>query len=157
MNYGRFFVLDLESSDLAKGVAVFNYRSVKAYDHVCDSITPKYPFFLTITKDAIEFKVHYTQARLKEGEDYDKNRDLFDPHGIHITSQTDAYFPKDKLDSIHVEAVVLSLPLSSDLDVKDFLTGAIKRAYSVGFPCSEKQNDESADENNYLIRLIDWK
>lgn len=157
MNYGRFFVLDLESSDLAKGVAVFNYRSVKAYEHACDSITPKYPFFLTITKDAIEFKVHYTQARLKEGEDYDKNRHLFDSQGIHITPQTDADFPKDKLDSIHVEAVVLSLPLSSDLDVKDLLTGAIKRAYSVGFPCSEKQNDESADEGNYLIRLIDWK
>ena len=157
MNYGRFFVLDIESSDLSKGIAVFNYRSVKAYDHACDSITPKYPFFLTITKDAIEFKVHYTQARLKKEEELDRNRDLFDSQMMHITPRTDGDFPKDKLDSIHVEAVVLSLSLSSNLDVKDLLTGAVKRAYSVGFPCSEKQNDELADENNYLIRLIDWK
>ncbi len=160
MNYGRFFVLDLESSDLAKGVAVFNYRSVKAYDHACDSITPKYPFFLTITKDAIEFKVHYMQARLKKRDDLDQNRNLFDYQTIHITPQTDAEFPKDKLDSIHVEAVILSLPLSSNLDVKDLLTGAIKRSYSVEFPRSEKENKEPSDKNdehNYLIRLMDWK
>ena len=73
MNYGRFFVLDLESSDLSKGVAVFNYRSVKAYDYTCGPLTPKYPVFLTITKDAIEFKVHYVQGRLSHNEEGKKD------------------------------------------------------------------------------------
>ena len=29
MNYGRFFVLDLEASDITQGISVFNYRGVK--------------------------------------------------------------------------------------------------------------------------------
>lgn len=157
MNYGRFFVLDLESSDLSKGIAVFNYRSVKAYDHVCDFITPKYPFFLTITKDAIEFKVHYTQPCLNEEENSDNIGNLFDRRIIRITSRTDGDYSKDKPESIHVEAVILSLPLSSDFEVKDLLTGTIKRAYSVVFPASEKKDEVLAVENNYLIRLINGK
>lgn len=157
MNYGRFFVLDLESSDLSKGVAVFNYRSVKAYDYVCDPITPKYPIFLTITKDAVEFKVHYVQGRLNKDEEEkrdneEENTGLFDTKGVNITRQTDDDFPKDKLDSIHVEAVILSLPLSANLDVKDLLTGAIKKAYSVEFPRSDK--NDKGKENNYLLRLV---
>ena len=159
MNYGRFFVLDLESSDLSKGVAVFNYRSVKAYDHTCGPITPKYPIFLTITKDAIEFKVHYVQGRLnkkeeeKDGEE--ANVGLFDKRGVNVTQQTDDNFPKDKLDSIHVEAVILSLPLSANLDVKDLLTSAVKKAYFVEFPRSDKK--EVGKERNYLFQLIKKK
>lgn len=160
MNYGRFFVLDLESSDLSKGVAVFNYRSVKAYDYTCGPLTPKYPVFLTITKDAIEFKVHYVQGRLSHNEEGKKDREkaaagFFDLRGVNITHQTDEDFPKDQLYSVHVEAVILSLPLSSDLDVKDFLTGAVKKAYSVEYPRSDK--NQEGKERNYLLQLIKQK
>lgn len=58
MNYGRFFVLDMQTSELAEGIAVFNYKSLKAEDKKSDK-TPQYPVYLTITHHSIDFKVHY--------------------------------------------------------------------------------------------------
>lgn len=58
MNYGRFFVLDYETSRLNEGITIFNYRGLEdsGYNRIA---TPKYPIYLTILKDCIDFRVHY--------------------------------------------------------------------------------------------------
>jgi len=57
MNYGRFFVLDGESS-IPNGVLIFSYTELED-NQVQKKETPRYPIYVVITKEAIEFKLHY--------------------------------------------------------------------------------------------------
>lgn len=59
MNYGRFFVLDKATSSLAQGIAVFNYKPLRAYEGDFNGETPCYPVYVQITSHAIMFNIHY--------------------------------------------------------------------------------------------------
>lgn len=107
MNYGRFFALDLDASDISHGIAVFNYHEVQNLNRNtwCEEIhdTPQYPIYLQFTPEGVSFYLHYVKEL---GE-----------------SQV-----------AHQDSLILSLSLSSDLDVKDNLTEAINRIYDTVFP-----------------------
>ncbi|GEM_PF-5686864 len=158
MNYGRFFVLDLDSSKLSEGIAVFNYRSVKAYNTKFDGITPKYPVFLNITKEAVEFKIHYSHIDCNERftKDECEKCPLFKEDKIHTNIDELKCETEDhcELRSLHLEDIILSLPLSVNLEIKDDLTNVIKNAYSTHFPVSTKEK-ENSPERNYLIRILE--
>lgn len=69
MNYGKWFTLDLEASDLRHGITVFNYRGFKFYkkdapneyeeERDGEQTTPEYPIFLTFNSDGVHFCCHY--------------------------------------------------------------------------------------------------
>lgn len=69
MNYGKWFTLDLEASDLRNGIAIFNYRGFKFYKEEAKNefeaeidgnrTTPEYPIFATISSNGIHFCCHY--------------------------------------------------------------------------------------------------
>lgn len=69
MNYGKWFTLDLEASDLRHGITVFNYRGFKFYkkdapkefekEEDGEHTTPEYPIFLTFNSDGVHFCCHY--------------------------------------------------------------------------------------------------
>lgn len=59
MNYGRFFVLDKATTSLAQGMAVFNYKPLRAYQGDFNGETPCYPIYIQITSHAIMFNIHY--------------------------------------------------------------------------------------------------
>lgn len=69
MNYGKWFTLDLEASDLRHGITVFNYRGFKFYkkdapkefekEEDGEQTTPEYPIFLTFNSDGVHFCCHY--------------------------------------------------------------------------------------------------
>ncbi len=65
MNYGRFFTLDVNASQLVRGLTVFNYRGIKNKQVSTDNSRDKYPIYVNISKDLISFSVHY----IKEGQD----------------------------------------------------------------------------------------
>ena len=105
MNYGRFFQLNTEKSDLSKGIAIFDYIWLKDECAPSDK-TPKYPIYAVITKESIEFKAHF-YAKIN---------------------------PQDSLSKTHIHNNILSLPLSANLEVKDGLTKALVESYSIAFP-----------------------
>lgn len=61
MNYGYFFALDHESSDLGLGITVFNYKPVKVGDNDYENNpgSPRYPIFCSFRKDGAYFYIHY--------------------------------------------------------------------------------------------------
>lgn len=69
MNYGKWFTLDFEASDLRNGIAIFNYRGFKFYKKEArneyeteedgNMTTPEYPIFATISSNGIHFCCHY--------------------------------------------------------------------------------------------------
>jgi hypothetical protein len=59
MNYGRFFKLDTNKSQLDKGIAIFDYVWLKDEDTHGSEEIPEYPIYVVITKGCIEFKVHF--------------------------------------------------------------------------------------------------
>ena len=113
MNYGRFFALDLDASDISHGIAVFNYHEVQNLNrnNWCKEIhdTPQYPIYLQFTPEGVSFYLHYVKE-LGENQ------------------------------VAHQDSLILSLSLSSDLDVKDNLTEAINRIYDTVFPLNLSNN-----------------
>ncbi len=113
MNYGHFFALDLEASDISHGIAVFNYHEVQNLNRStwCQEShdTPQYPIYLQFTSEGVFFYLHYVKE-------------------------------SDGNQVIHQDSLILSLLLSSDLDVKDNLTEAINRIYDTVFPLNLASN-----------------
>jgi len=118
MNYGRFFILDYDTSRLNDGITVFNYSGLE--DSKSDiNKTPKFPIYLTITKESVDFRVHYFMENVSE--------------------------EKKK----HLHNIILSLPLSPNLEVKDGLTKVFIDGYMTTFPIKD-----DSGEDNYLYNLI---
>jgi len=120
MNYGRFFGLNNEKSDLSRGIAIYDYLWLE--DKEASDALSKYPVYLTITREALDFRVHYHHDD-NTGEQH-----------IHR----------------HLHNVILSLPLSPNLDVKDGLTGALVEGYSTNFPIY----DNGRGNSNYMYLML---
>ncbi len=129
MNYGRFFVLDIEDSDISNGIAVFNYRGVKytKNDGRCEyeKDTPKYPFYVTITPKGVFFHMHYAiMAKGAKGELQER--------------------------IIHKNSLILALPTSIGSEVKDNLTERIDGVFSASFPF----NHMNGGNNDFIYKLV---
>lgn len=123
MNYGRFFVLDIEASDITQGISVFNYRGVKYLknDDKCENKadTPTYPIYISFTPQGVFFYVHFAVKNEK----------------------------KEIPSVIHQNSLILSLPLSSNFDIRDHLTDCLNDIFRTAFPVNT--------DNNYLYDIID--
>jgi hypothetical protein len=94
---------------------VFNYIWLR--DNDSGNGSPEFPIYVTISKDSIDFHIHYH-------EDYtESNR--------HIHK--------------HLHNTTLSLPLSVNLDIKDGLIGALVEGLKTNF--SRYNKEESASSN----------
>ena len=117
MNYGRFFVLDLEASDITQGISVFNYRGVKYKkdDGKCEdkNDTPEYPIYASFTSGGVFFYAHFTTKKKEE---------------------------KDEPEIIHQNSLILSLPVSSNFEVKDNLTHHLNAIFRIAFPVNSKED-----------------
>lgn len=86
MNYGKWFTLDLEASDLRHGITVFNYRGFKFYkkdapneyeeERDGEQTTPEYPIFLTFNSDGVHFCCHYALLSPSSKDDESNNGKL---------------------------------------------------------------------------------
>lgn len=106
MNFGRFFALDKDSSQFGNGIVIFHYTAIKDVEETLENSreeTLRYPIYLTLSKDSIEFIYHYCIKDTTEG--------------------------KHK----HFHNSILSLPLSSNLEIKDGLTSALIEASQTPF------------------------
>lgn len=112
MNYGRFFSLDVNASQLVDGIAVFNYRGVKKkfIKIVNDNLREKYPIYVTFSQDGVSFQIHNIEENTLENS---------------IT---------------HTNSSILSLPISLNLNVKDNLTQNIINIYRNKFPHNSAEN-----------------
>lgn len=86
MNYGKWFTLDLEASDLKNGITVFNYRGFKfrkkdaplefEKEEDGEMTTPEYPIFLTFNSDGVHFCCHYALLSPSSKDDESNNGKL---------------------------------------------------------------------------------
>lgn len=115
MNYGRFFSLDVNASQLANGIAVFNYRGVKKRGVKVedDNIRKKYPIYASFSNEGVSFHVHNIEE--------EENK------GVKITKQ-------------HTNSLILSLPISTNLEIKDNLTSCIASVFRNNFPNNGHKN-----------------
>jgi hypothetical protein len=129
MNYGKFFKLDKEKSDLSRGITCYDYIWLRDNEDNKDS--QEFPIYVTINKDSIDFHAHYH----------------------------DYYKIKDERKHKHSHNTILSLPLSANLDVKDGLTGALVEGYKTNFPRYDKEGSSYLWELHWktLWRNRNWE
>ena len=110
MNYGRFFSLDVNASQLTDGITVFNYRVLKNCKASAEAdLREKYPIYVTLSDEGVSFHMHY----IKE---------------------------KNEATVHHTNSLILSLPISANLNIKDNLTRNIIEIYRNKFPSNSKDN-----------------
>lgn len=110
MNYGRFFSLDVNASQLTDGLTVFNYRVLQNSKASSEAdLREKYPIYVTLSKEGISFHMHY----IKE---------------------------KNETTVHHTNSLILSLPVSTNLSIKDNLTRNIIEIFRNKFPSNAKEN-----------------
>lgn len=115
MNYGRYFSLDVNASQLVKGIAVFNYRGVKnrSVKITNDNCREKYPIYVTFSQEGVSFYIHNIEENRSEE--------------IDLTTQ-------------HTNSLILFLPISLNLDIKDSLTQNIINIFYNKFPYNSTEN-----------------
>lgn len=166
MNYGRFFNLNQNLSDMVAGVTIFDYTELSAYEGLESDNTPspKYPISMTITDNAVHFKMHYCIYRCS-----DANKDNPNPvygfsiddikrqlYSAHPSGSDEQY--KQSHNIVHIEEVILELPFTGFRTNE--LTETIKKSYIASFPqiYEKYKNDVSNDiltGNRFLDQLIE--
>ena len=129
MNIGRFFRLNQSLSVAVKGVVVYDYTGLPAYQGLAsdNTMSPKYPVNLVITSDSVRFRMHYCAYKTKwKGEDCKEYYDY--QYAVKDVFRADA----DENNIAHVNEVILELPFvekpTSDL------TDIVKGTYIANFP-----------------------
>jgi len=175
MNYGRFFRLNQSLSKAENGVAIYDYIDLPAYFGPSENnpMSPKYPISVTVSSDAVYFRLHYSAYKLEKCENI-KNR-LIRSKKYRISSKERdvilkndlphyAYDKNDidnkslpKVDNIgltdvtmaHMEEIILELPYSDNPTKK--LSDILKKVYFTQFP---QVIDEASTGGRYLEKLI---
>ena len=142
MNFGRFFKLNQYMSDMVAGVTIYDYTELPAYKGLASSnpSSPKYPISLTITKNAVRFKMHYCVYRSSNIERDQQSHETKPIYGFSIDEikhQLNKDYPsnsyeKEELNVVHIEEVILELPFAG-IRAND-LTDIIKKSYIASFP-----------------------
>lgn len=110
MNYGRFFSLDVNASQLTDEVTVFNYRVLKNCEvSAQEGLREKYPIYVTLSEGGVSFHMHYIDEK----------------------NETTVY---------HTNSLILSLPVSANLNIKDNLTRNIIEIFWNKFPGNSDEN-----------------
>lgn len=123
MNYGKWFTLDLEASDLRHGINVFNYRGFKFYkkdapkefekEEDGEQTTPEYPIFAVLNADGVHFCCHYA---------------LLSP------SSKDEDSNNGKLPIYHQDNMILSLECSGNTHTSRDFHHRINEAFCTVYP-----------------------
>ena len=140
MNYGKWFTLDLEASDLAHGISVFNYRGFKfnkkdaplefEKEEDGEMTTPEYPIFLTFNSDGVHFCCHYAllSPSLKDDERNDGKQPIY-----------------------HQDNEILSLELSGNTHSKGDLQHRINDAFSAVYPRKDNPIDPENEKTGKMF------
>lgn len=115
MNYGRYFSLDVNASQLVNGLAVFNYRGFKnrIVKIANNNGREKYPIYVTFSQEGVSFNIHNIEESISED--------------IGWATQ-------------HTNSLILSLPTSSNLNIKDSLTQNVINIFRNKFPHNSAEN-----------------
>lgn len=171
MNYGRFFKLNQNLSDMVAGVTIFDYTELSACEGLASDNTPspKYPISMTITDNAVRFKMHYCIYRCLDTKKDNPGDNPVPIYGFSIddikrqlntTHTGDSYEQYEQNHNIvHIEEVILELPFTG-FRVNE-LTETIKKSYIASFPqIYEKYqgdvdvSDDILTGNRFLDQLI---
>lgn len=135
MNYGRYFSLDSESTNLVKGVTVFNYNPIgfeggfnKMNMIECSrQDTPQYPVYLQFGKNGISIYCHYALM-----------------------------LPQQKSRVLHQNCLILSLTATSGINQTDNLTSRINSYFSVPFPNQLSKDEENKGERQFIKKFCKY-
>lgn len=173
MNYGRYFRLNQSLSKVADGVAVYDYVDLPAYfgPSVDNPMSPKYPISVTVTSDAVCFRLHYCAFKIEEKDcAYKERKDNVkeENHKEEIRKFLEYAYDKDEVDNklqldegkvgkidagigmAHMEEMILELPWNDS--VSNRLSDTIKKIYNTTFPQVVDENTSMG--GRFLEQLI---
>ncbi len=173
MNYGRFFRLNQALSIVMDGVAIYDYIDLPAYfgPSVDNPMSPKYPISVTVTSDAVCFRLHYCAFKIEEKDSAYKERKgnvKEEHHKEEIKKFLEYAYDKDEIDNklqfdegkvgkidagigmAHMEEMILELPWNDS--VSNRLSDTIKKIYSTTFPQVVDENTSMG--GRFLEQLI---
>ena len=152
MSKGYFFELNQRLSAVEKGIAIFDYTKLRAYDGAQkeDSETAKYPINMVITADAVCFKLHYfTYYHYNYGDN--NNKPISYHRYLDSSLKTKIHEgKKSHWNLTHVEDVILELPFTADATTR--LSDIIKNSYNTEFPQRFSQEKNLYGYLEHLIR-----
>lgn len=126
MNYGRYFKLNQVVSKVVDGVTVYDYIDLPAFfgPSVDTPQTPKYPISVTITSDAVLFRVHYSCFKAEN------EKESAPEYRMHLDEVLALDNPGWSLSTVHLEEIILELPFVDTYRLAD----NIREVYSTLFP-----------------------
>lgn len=173
MNYGRFFRLNQSLSKVVDGVAIYDYVDLPAYFGPSENnpMSPKYPISLTITSNAICFRLHYSAFKIEEKEksfrdrqeeakkknpkekikkhlEYAYDADDINKKSVSLKEYEDIFGVE--MNMAHMEEVILELPYSDTISNR--LSKTIKDIYNSTFP--QVVDDNTSMGGRFLEQII---
>lgn len=126
MNYGRYFKLNQVVSKVVDGVTVYDYIDLPAFfgPSVDTPQTPKYPISVTITSDAVLFRVHYSCFKAEN------EKESAPEYRMHLDEVLALDNPGWSLSTVHLEEIIMELPFVDTYRLADNIT----EVYSTLFP-----------------------
>lgn len=177
MNYGRYFRLNQALSKVVDGVAIYDYIDLPAYFGPSEDnpMSPKYPISVTVSSDAVCFRLHYSAFKIEKKEGYDDFIDFFsenenncDPKHLFTIFDDFPHYAYNKddienksipkvykngltdMDMAHMEEIILELPYTDIITGK--LSQTIKDIYNTTFP--QVMDDNTSMGGRYLEQII---
>lgn len=145
MNYGRYFKLNQIVSKVVDGVTVYDYIDLPAFfgPSVDTPQTPKFPISVTITSDAVLFRVHYSCFKAEtEGEGTPKYR-------MHLDDILS--LEEGSLSTVHLEEIIMELPFVDTHRLAD----NIREVYSTLFPMPVGDKDNNNYGGRFFFKLLE--
>lgn len=144
MNNGRFFELNQNLSDVANGIAIYDYIDLPAYygQSVGNKMSPQFPVSVTIIGNTVRFRLHYSVFKC---ENEGKTKYGYVVGDLHLLKEEDC-----SMRTAHMEEVILEIPY--DNDSTDRLSSTLQDIYTTNFPQIESEQGSSG--GRFLEQLI---
>ena len=150
MNYGRYFRLNQSLSKVVDGVAIYDYIDLPVYfgPSVDNPMSPKYPISVTITSDAVCFRLHYSAFKLEKSGNSKYPQYAYDRDDI----DRKALDKQVNVGMAHMEEAILELPFADISSIR--LSDTIKEIYNTKFPLQEKEGKEQISYGGRFIEQL---
>ena len=147
MNYGRYFKLNQVVSKVVDGVTVYDYIDLPAFfgPSVDTPQTPKYPISVTITSDAVLFRVHYSCFKAEN------EKESVPEYSMHLDEVLALDNPGWSLSTVHLEEIIMELPFVDTYRLAD----NIREVYSTLFPMPVGDKDNNNYGGRFFFKLLE--
>lgn len=147
MNYGRYFKLNQVVSKVVESVTVYDYIDLPAFfgPSADTPQTPKFPISVTITSDAVLFRVHYSCFKIEN------EKEPAPEYRMHLDDILTLDKPGWSLSTVHLEEIIMELPFVDTYRLAE----NIREVYSTLFPMPMGKTDSNNYGGRFFFKLLE--